>query len=169
MGNPMQSCGRLVFFAALALQALPAESPEIELEGVVTASSQSAIELFEGLLRIDISGATFESDDDRVRSFAELRPGVAVEVSALATSDGSLRAAAVEVQDEAEAGNELRGEISHVDQNASSFRIGPIEIEWTPSTNFKGIERLEVGELVEMSLLVSGGRLVAETIEREDP
>lgn len=153
---------------ALALPAqLPAQT-DIELEGTISGVQGTTIELFHGIVRFEAGGARIETNDENFTNISDLPAGTAIEVRATATTDGSIQASRVEVSDEKEDDAEVGGVIGTVDPDAQTFTIGPISIAWNGQTKLKDISRPVAGQSVEVTVQVSGERLVALAIEREE-
>lgn len=146
---------------------LPAQS-KIELEGPISGVQGTKIELFAGLVSVEARGARIETDDANFTNISDLKIGTVVEVEATANSDGSIQATMVEVSDEKEEDPEVGGVIGTVDAATSTFTIGPLTIAWDGQTKFKDIPRPQAGQLVEVAVRVSGGRLLALVVEKEE-
>ena len=156
--------------AAIALmqpQQLAAQSG-IELEGTISSVRGTTIQLFDGLVSVEARGAKIETDDENFTNISDLTPGTAIEVQATTNAEDSLQATMVEVSDEKEEDTEIGGVIGTVDTAAQTFTIGPLTIAWTGQTKFKDISGPQAGQLVEAELQISGGRLTALVVEKEE-
>ena len=80
----------------------------------------------------------------------------------------SITATDVEVSDERDPDTEIGGVISTVDEAAGTFTIGPVTVHWDGATKLRDLSELRAGVLVEATLDVSGGRLRASMVEREE-
>ena len=156
--------------AALALLAPTGAAAQnrIELEGPITNVVGSLIELYGGLVKFEAAGAEIETDDENIKNIADLRPGTDIEVDAKLNSDGTIQAVRVEVSDEKDPDTELGGVISSVDESAGTFDIGPVTVHFDGATRLKDLSSIRAGTLIEATLDVSGGRLLALLVEREE-
>jgi hypothetical protein len=162
-----------LFFLALALTAVltpasVAAQDRIELEGPISRVSGTRIELYGGLVAFEASGAEIETDDESFRNISDLKPGTDIEVDALVRPDGTIAAVRVEVSDEKDPDTEIGGVISSVNEIAGTFSIGPVEVAFDGATKLKDLSAIQAGTLVEVTLDVSGGRLRALLVEREE-
>jgi hypothetical protein len=169
MNAPCKFAARALVLVALALPAHLWAQSEIELEGAITRVDGTTIELFSGLVRVEALGAKIETDDDEdFTNISDMKVGTAVELEGTARPDGTIQARSLEVSEEKEEDAEVGGVIGTVDRAAQTFTIGPVVIAWNGGTKFRGLERPIAGQLVEVEVEVSGGRLVAAKVERED-
>ncbi len=152
----------------MMLPAQLAARSAIELEGAISSVSGTTIQLFDGLVSVEARGAKIETDDENFTNISDFKPGTAIEVQATANAEGSLQATTVEVSDEKEEDTEIGGVIGTVDTAAQTFTIGPLTIAWTGQTKFKGISGPQAGQLFEAELQISGGRLTALVVEKEE-
>ena len=162
------SLGMILASAALGLPGQLAGQTKIELEGNVTAVSGTQIELFNGAVHFEARGARIEADGEEFTNISDLEIGTAIEVEAQLGAGNSIQATKLEVSDEKDQDSEVCGIIGVVDQTARTFTIGPITISWTGQTEFKKISAPAAGQFVEVSLQVSGERLVALEVEKEE-
>ena len=153
---------------ALLVPTGAAAQTRIELEGPVTNVAGSMIELYGGLVKFQASGAEIETDDESFRNISDLKPGTDVEVDATIDGDGTIQAVRVEVSDEKNPDTELGGVISAVDEAAGTFNIGPVTVHFDGATRLKDLSAIQSGTLIEATLDVSGGRLLALLVEREE-
>lgn len=145
-----------------------AAQSEIELEGTISRVEGTTIQLFDGLVSFEARGARIVTDDESFTNTSDLNAGTTIEVEAVLGADGSTSATSIEVSDEAEGENEIRGVIESVDSEGKTFTIGDIVIAWDSNTRFVEILRPVTGRLVEVEVRVSGGGLLAVVVERED-
>ena len=140
----------------------------IELEGVVSAAEGNVIEMFDGLVRVQLEGAKFESEIDSVRTPADIRKGHFVEVEATINPAGDIVASSVEVDDDGDDDSEIDGTVtaaSHADRN---FSIGPVNFRWDDETQIKGPSSPNVGDRIEVAVMSARTHLRAIKIERDD-
>ncbi len=163
----MPVLGALAGLALIAPTQVRAQE-KIDLEGAISAVNGTRIELFGGIVSFEARGAKIETDDENFTNVSDLKIGTVVEVEAVASLDGSIQATLIEVSDEKDAGPEVGGVIGTVDTAAQTFTIGPLTIAWDGQTKFKDLPRPQAGQLVEAAVQVSGGRLLATTVEREE-
>ncbi len=142
--------------------------PGIELEGTISSVSGTQIRLFDGLVTVEARGARIEAEDEDFTNISDLKPGTAIEIRATENADGSLQSTEVEVSDEKDDHTEVVGVIGTVDLAGRTFTIGPITITWHDRTKFKDISAPAAGRLVEVEVEISGGRLIALAVEREE-
>ena len=162
------SLGMILATAALGWPGQLGGQTKIEFEGNITAVSGTQIELFNGAVHFEARGARIETDDEEITNISDLKIGTAIEVEALLGAGDSIQATTLEVSDEKDQDSEVCGVIGIVDEAARTFTIGPISISWTGQTKFKEIPAPAAGKFVEVSLQVSGDRLVALEVEREE-
>ena len=168
----MKRKDRLLFFAWVVTAVLTPASvvaqDRIELEGPISRVNGTRIELYGGLVTFEASGAEIETDDEGFRNVSDLKPGTDIEVNALIRADGTIAAVRVEVSDEKDPDTELGGVIRSVNEGAGTFSVGPVEIAFDGATKLKDLSAIQAGILVEVTLDVSGGRLRAVLVEREE-
>ena len=141
---------------------------EIELEGAITNVNGSKIELFDGLVSVEVHGAKIDTDDENSINISDMKVGTAVEITGTVGADGTIRAKSLEVSEEKKQDAEIEGVIGNVDDTARMFTIGPVPITWTQTTKFKDMSRPVAGQLVEVELEVSSDRLVASVVEKKE-
>ena len=141
---------------------------EIELEGAITHVDGTKIELFDGLVSVEVLGAKIDTDDEDFVNISDMKVGTAVELKATVGADGAIQAKSLEVSDEKEEDAEVGGVIDTVDNAAQMFTIGSLPIAWTRNTKFKDMSRPVAGQLVEVMVEVSSDRLVALVVEKEE-
>ncbi|MDA0205458.1 MAG: DUF5666 domain-containing protein [Acidobacteria bacterium] len=159
-------------FALLALILAPQASlaqQRIELEGRVSRVDGTRIELSGGLVALEARGAEFEAGNDILRGVSDLTSGTAVEIIASVQPDGSMTATEIEINNEKNPEDSIKGVVSAVDQAARSFTIGPLMIYFDDATRLKKLSAIQSGSFVEATLDVSDGRLRATLVEREKP
>ncbi len=154
--------------ALLILPAALIGQSRIELEGPISSVEGTTITLYGDLVRFEAAGATIDSDDENFRNISDLKTGTNIEVDGTSGADGSITATDVEVSDERDPDTEIGGVISTVDEAAGTFTIGPVTVHWDGATKLRDLSELRAGVLVEATLDVSGGRLRASMVEREE-
>ena len=141
---------------------------EIELEGAITNVNGTTIELFDGLVSVEVLDAKIDTDDAESIDISDMKVGTVVEITGAVGADGTIRAKSLEVSEEKKQDAEIEGVIGNVDDAARMFTIGPVPIAWTQTTKFKDMARPVAGQLVEVELEVSSDRLVASVVEKEE-
>lgn len=154
--------------AALLTPASAAAQDRIELEGPITNVAGTVIELYGGLVSFEARGAEIETDDENFKNVSDLKPGTDIEVDATVNAAGSIRAVRVEVSDEKDPDTEIGGVIGSVNEAAGTFTIGSVTVHFNGSTKLKDLSSIQSGTLIEATLDVSGGRLLALLVEREE-
>jgi len=163
------------FLPALALLAfalMPSSSfaqQKIELEGRASRVDGTRIELYEGLIALEARDAEFEADYKGPQSVSDLTSGTAVEIVASIQPNGSISASHIEINDEKNPDNSIAGLVSAMDQAAHAFTIGPVSIFFDYNTRLKKLSAIQNETFVQATLELSGGRLRASMVERENP
>ena len=158
----------VLFMMSLAIPAAVNAAVKISIEGPITAISGTRIELFNGLVKVEASGAKIDTEDPSFKNIADLKVGTFVDVVAEVERDGSLRATLVEVSNEKDEVPEVGGVIGSVDTAAQTFTIGPLTIGWTNQTKLKDLSSLRAGVKIEARVAITGGKLVADFIEKDE-
>ncbi len=157
-----------VLLMSLAIPAALSAVVKISIEGPITAISGTRIELFNGLVKVEAAGAKIDTEDPSFKNIADLKFGTFIDVEAEVERDGSLRATLVEVSNEKDQVPEIGGVIGSVDTAAQMFTLGPLTIVWTNQTKLKDLSGLRAGVNIEARVAITGGRLVAEFIEKDE-
>lgn len=158
----------VLLLAALALPGALNAANKIGIEGPITAISGTRIELFNGLVKVEAAGAKIDTEDPGFKNIADLEVGTFVDVEAEVERDGSLRAMLIEVSNEKDQVPEIGGVVVSVDTAAQTFTIGPLTIGWTGQTKLVDLSGLRAGVKVEARVTLTGGRLMAELIEKDE-
>lgn len=170
------SLWRAVLAAALATATLLGCGGGVGTGGTGTFASGPITGLgsiFVGGIRFDDAGATISDDDGRVRSRAELRLGMTVQVDAgeLGSSNGVASASARSVQ----LGSELLGPVETVDLAAGRITLLGQRVDIGPDTVIdarlpRGLANLVPGRVLEVYALhdPAAGRYRATRIEPVD-
>lgn len=141
---------------------------KIGVEGAISAINGTRIELYGGLVKIEAAGARIDTEDPNFKNIPDLRIGTFIDVEAVIEKDGTLRATLVEVSEEKNQEPEISGVIGSVDSAAQTFTIGPLTISFNSRTKLKDLQALRAGVKVEVTIDFSGGKIVAEIVERDE-
>jgi Domain of unknown function (DUF5666) len=157
-----------ILLMSLAIPAAVNAAVKISIEGPITAISGTRIELFNGLVKVEAAGAKIDTDDPSFKNIGDLKVGTFIDVEAEVAGDGSLHARLVEVSNEKDQVPEVGGVIGSVDMAAQTFTLGPLKIGFTSQTQYKDLSGLRAGVKIEARVVLTGGRLMAEFIEKDE-
>ena len=160
----MGACFGILLLSAAGLCA----QTKIGVEGAISAINGTRIDLFNGLVKIEAQGAKIDTDDPNFKNVSDLKIGTFLDVEAVVERDGTIHATLIEVSDEKDPVAEIGGVIGSVDAAAQTFTIGPLTIAYTNQTKLKDLSGLRTGVLVEARVSFTGGKLVAELIEKDE-
>ncbi len=166
--NYVSQCCAVAFAFSLLLAAPLRAQVEIELEGAVSTAEGNSIEMFDGLVRVLLEGAKFESEIDGVRTAADIQKGHFVELEATINPNGDIVASSVEVDDDGGDDAKIDGTVTSASHAEHSFSIGPVKFRWDDDTQIKGPSSPNVGDRIEVAVESARTHLRAIKIERDD-
>ncbi len=109
-----------------------------------------------------------DRNGDQSRTFADLRVGDAVEISGFRDSGNVIRATRIERDDDGDL-LEVRGVVTSADASNNRFNIGSLTVDYDGAALDDGFSpEPAVGQFVEAEGVLSGGILVADSVELED-
>ncbi len=158
----------ILLLSAMLLPAGLSAKAKTSVEGNISAINGTRIELFNGLVKFEASGARVDTEDPNFKNISDLKVGTFIDVEVETDRDGALHATLIEVSDEKEQVPEVGGVIGTVDTAAQTFTIGPLTISFNNQTKYQDLSGVRAGVLVEVRVTFASGKLVAEFIEKDE-